>query len=94
MVEGSLVLVQGKNGLWSSARVSALDGDDIAVKSLVTGKEVAVNRKDIFPLTRKLDANAAGEFYDLSHLTHMISSANFIRTLFLVGLNLPINEVT
>uniref|UniRef100_A0A915A6L6 Zinc finger CCCH-type with G patch domain-containing protein n=2 Tax=Parascaris univalens TaxID=6257 RepID=A0A915A6L6_PARUN len=50
MKEESLVLVQGDNKLWSSGRVVAIDGQNIAVNLLVSGKEVASVREKVIPL--------------------------------------------
>ncbi|VDN82944.1 unnamed protein product [Brugia pahangi] len=48
--ENSLVLVLGENKLWSSARVTAMDGEKLAVRLLLTGKEIAVDQNKIYPI--------------------------------------------
>lgn len=53
--EGSIVLVQGENNLWSSVRVVAMDDDKLAVRSLVTGKETAVDRIKVFPVQQTVN---------------------------------------
>lgn len=59
--EGSLVLVLGENKLWSSARVAAMDGEKLAVRLLLTGKEIAVDQSKIYPIPQL--ANDAEGFF-------------------------------
>ncbi|KHN86918.1 Zinc finger CCCH-type with G patch domain-containing protein [Toxocara canis] len=49
--EDCFVLVQGENELWSSGRITAIDGQNIAVRLLTSGKEVASVRERVIPLT-------------------------------------------
>uniref|UniRef100_A0A915PPT7 Zinc finger CCCH-type with G patch domain-containing protein n=1 Tax=Setaria digitata TaxID=48799 RepID=A0A915PPT7_9BILA len=58
--EGSLILVQGENKLWSSARVTAIDNDKLAVCLLLTGKEIAVDQNKIYPIPQ-LDIDSKDE---------------------------------
>ncbi|VDN06952.1 unnamed protein product [Thelazia callipaeda] len=48
--EDSIVLVEKENKLWSSARVVAVDDEKVAVCSLVTGKEIAVDKCKVYPV--------------------------------------------
>ncbi|VDK88593.1 unnamed protein product [Litomosoides sigmodontis] len=50
--ESSLVLVMGENKLWSSARVTAIDDEKLAVRLLLTGKEIAVDRNKVYPIAQ------------------------------------------
>lgn len=50
--ESSLVLVLGENKLWSSARVTAIDDEKLAVRLLLTGKEIAVDRNKVYPIAQ------------------------------------------
>ncbi|CAG9531728.1 unnamed protein product [Cercopithifilaria johnstoni] len=50
--ENSIILVLGENKLWSSARVTAMDGEKLAVRLLLTGKEIAVDRNKIYPIAQ------------------------------------------
>lgn len=59
--EDSLVLILGKNKLWTSARVSAIDGEKLAVRLLLTGKEIAVDRSKTYPISQ-LANDAEGTF--------------------------------
>ncbi|OZC04932.1 g-patch domain protein, partial [Onchocerca flexuosa] len=58
--EGSLVLVLGDNKLWSSARVTAMDDKKLAVRFLLTGKEIAVDQNKVYPIPQLAD-NAEDE---------------------------------
>ncbi|KAM3728024.1 Zinc finger CCCH-type with G patch domain-containing protein [Dirofilaria immitis] len=53
--EGSLVLVLGENKLWSSARVTAIDNEKLAVRLLITEKEIAVDQSKIYPIPQLSD---------------------------------------
>ncbi|EJD76422.1 zinc finger protein, variant [Loa loa] len=53
--EGSVLLVLGENKLWSSARVTAMDGEKLAVRLLLTGKEIAVDQNKIYPIPQLAD---------------------------------------
>lgn len=59
--ENSLVLVLGENKLWSSGRITAVDGEKLAVRLLLTGKEIAVDQNKIYPIPQL--ANDAEGFF-------------------------------
>ncbi|EGT59845.1 hypothetical protein CAEBREN_23807 [Caenorhabditis brenneri] len=50
IVEQGLVLVKGSSELWELGRISAIDGQQVAVKLLKSGNEVSAKRKDLVPL--------------------------------------------
>ncbi|UMM26546.1 hypothetical protein L5515_010199 [Caenorhabditis briggsae] len=50
IVEQGLVLVKGSSELWEIGRISAIDGQNVAVKLLKSGSEVSSKRKDLVPL--------------------------------------------
>ncbi|EGT42949.1 hypothetical protein CAEBREN_17651 [Caenorhabditis brenneri] len=50
IVEQGLVLVKGPSELWEMGRISAIDGQQVAVKLLKSGNEVSAKRKDLVPL--------------------------------------------
>lgn len=50
IVEQGLILVKGLSDLWELGRISAIDGQDVAVKVLKSGTEVSAKRKDLVPI--------------------------------------------
>lgn len=67
MVEDSLVLVQVENGLWCSGRVTAVDDENLAVKLLSTGREVATLRSKVLPLPElSKDSSLGNSFFNFS----------------------------
>lgn len=67
LVEDSLVLVQVENGLWCSGRVTAVDDENLAVKLLSTGREVATLRSKVLPLPEfSKDSSLGNSFFNFS----------------------------
>ncbi|PIC35560.1 hypothetical protein B9Z55_014877 [Caenorhabditis nigoni] len=50
IVEQGLVLVKGSSDLWKMGRISAIDGQNVAVKLLKSGSELSSKRKDLVTL--------------------------------------------
>uniref|UniRef100_A0A8R1III4 Zinc finger CCCH-type with G patch domain-containing protein n=1 Tax=Caenorhabditis japonica TaxID=281687 RepID=A0A8R1III4_CAEJA len=57
IMEQKLVLVKGSSQLWELGRISAIDGQNVAVKVLKSGVEVSANRGDLVPIDEKEDAD-------------------------------------
>ncbi|CAP32495.2 Protein CBG13754 [Caenorhabditis briggsae] len=68
IVEQGLVLVKGSSELWEIGRISAIDGQNVAVKLLKSGSEVSSKRKDLVPL---------GEIEEKEKKTNLGESGNW-----------------
>lgn len=59
--DDSLVLCAVENGLWELGRVTARDGDELAVKLNKSGKEISTNLEKIVPIEEDEIRDQKGE---------------------------------
>ncbi|EFO92285.1 hypothetical protein CRE_10817 [Caenorhabditis remanei] len=69
IVEQGLVLVKGERNLWEMGRISAIDGQNVAVKLLTSGSEVSAKRGDLVPLGEVEEQEKDGSWMELKQET-------------------------